>query len=160
MGLFDKLFQSKKIEICAPAKGELVPISNVSDPAFSEEMVGKGVALKPSEGRFYAPCDGTLAVLFPTGHAYCLKSSEGAEVLIHIGIDTVKLEGKCFTIHAKQGDEVKKGDLIVEVDLNGVKEAGYDTITPIIISNPDDFSNLEKKEGNVSAGEAAILLSK
>ena len=161
MGVFDKIFQNKKrIEICAPVNGEIVPIGEVPDPAFSQEMMGKGVALRPSEGKFYAPCDGKLVVLFPTGHAYCLKSSDGAEVLIHIGIDTVKLQGKCFTTFAKQGDDVKKGDLIVEVDLEGVKNEGYETITPVIISNHGDFKDLEKKEGVVKAGEAVVLLSK
>ena len=160
MGLFNKIFQSKEIEIGSPVNGEIVPITTVPDPVFSQEMVGRGVAIKPTDGKFYAPCDGKLAVLFPTGHAYCIKSSEGAEVLIHIGIDTVKLQGNHFTIHGTQGSDIKKGDLIVEADLEAIKIAEFDVITPIIISNHGDFSNFEKKEGTVSAGEAVILLTK
>ena len=160
MGLFDKLFQGNKITIASPVNGEIVPITQVKDDTFAQEMVGKGVAIIPSDGKFYAPADGSLVVLFPTGHAYCLATDDGAEILVHIGIDTVKLQGEHYTIHAKQGDIVKKGDLIVEVDLEGVKDAGYDIITPMIISNHAKFSDLEKKSGTVSAGDAAIVLSK
>ena len=160
MGLIDKIFHGKTIEISAPVSGDIVPISTVPDPVFSQEMVGKGIAIMPSDGKFYAPCDGRLVVLFPTGHTYCLNSSDGAEVLIHIGLDTVKLNGRCFNAHAKQGDEVKKGDLIVEVDIEGVKAAGFNTVTPIIISNPGEFSDMEKKEGTVSVGDAVIILTR
>ena len=160
MGLFGKIFQNKKIEIASPVNGEIVPVTTVPDPVFSQEMVGRGVAIIPSDGKVYATCDGKLAVLFPTGHAYCIKSSDGAEVLIHIGIDTVKLQGNHFTIHGEQGNDVKKGDLIVEADLEAIKLAGFDVITPIIVSNHSDFSEFEKKEGTVSAGEAVILLTK
>jgi PTS system beta-glucosides-specific IIC component len=160
MGLFDKLFQGNKIEISSPVKGEIVPITQVPDETFSQEMVGKGVAIVPSDGKFYAPADGELVALFPTGHAFCINSSDGAEILVHIGIDTVKLEGKYYTIHGKQGTSVKKGDLIVEVDIEGVKSEGYNVITPMIVSNFSKFSNLEKKSGAVDVGDAAIVLSK
>ena len=160
MGLFDKLFQGNKIEIASPVNGEIVPISQVPDDTFSQEMVGKGVAIVPSDGKFYAPCDGDLIALFPTGHAFCINSADGAEVLVHIGIDTVKLQGQNYTIHATQGMKVKKGDLIVEVDLEGVKAAGYNVITPMVVSNHAKFSGVEKKSGAVAAGDAAILLSK
>ena len=123
-------------------------------------MIGKGVAIIPSDGKFYAPADGQLVALFPTGHAYAINTDDGAELLVHIGIDTVKLNGEYYTIHAKQGDSVKKGDLIVEVDLEGVKSAGYDSITPMIVSNHSKFSSLEKKSGTVSAMDPAIVLTK
>ena len=160
MGLFDKLFQGNKVEIASPVKGEIVPITQVPDETFSQEMVGKGVAIIPADGKFCAPADGELVALFPTGHAFCINSSDGAEILVHIGIDTVKLEGKYYTIHGKQGDTVKKGDLIVEVDIEGVKSAGYNVITPVIVSNYSNFSNLEKKSGTVEAGDLVIALSK
>ena len=160
MGIFDKLFQNNKIEIASPVRGEIVPITQVSDPTFSEEMVGKGVAIVPSEGKFYSPADGTLVSLFPTGHAFCINTVDGAELLVHIGIDTVNLKGEFFNICATQGSEVKKGDLIVEVDLDGVRNAGYEVITPIVIANHGKFSKLEKMTGAVNAGDAAILLSK
>ena len=160
MGLFDKLFQGNKIEIASPVNGEIVPVTQVPDETFSQEMVGKGVAIIPSDGKFYAPTDGELVALFPTGHAFCLNSADGAEILVHIGIDTVKLKGQFFTIHATQGASVKKGDLIVEVDLEGVKNAGYNVITPVVVSNFANFSDVEKKSGSVAAGGAAIVLSK
>jgi PTS system beta-glucosides-specific IIC component len=160
MGIFDKVFQGSKIEIGSPVKGKIVPIDTVSDPAFAQELIGKGVAIIPEDGNFYAPANGTLAALFPTGHAYAVNTDDGAEVLVHIGIDTVKLNGQFFDIKAAQGDVVKKGDLIVTVDLEGVKAAGYDVVTPVIISNSGQFSKIEKKDGNVTAGEAVVLLNK
>ena len=160
MGLFDKIFHGNLIEIASPVAGEIVPISQVSDPTFSQEMVGKGVAIMPSEGKFYAPSDGALISVFPTGHAFCINTRDGAELLIHIGLDTVKLNGEFFKVHASQGTDVKKGDLIVEVDLDGVRNAGYEIITPVVISNHGKFSKLEKKTGTVAAGDAVILLGK
>lgn len=160
MSFFDKMFHGNKIEIGAPVSGEIVPVTDVRDPTFSEEMIGKGVAIIPSEGRFYAPEDGTLVALFPTGHAYAINTDSGAEILVHIGLDTVELNGEFYTIHATQGQHVNKGDLIVEVDLEGVKNAGYDYITPLIVSNHANFSKFEKKSGKVSALDAAIVLSK
>lgn len=160
MGIFSKIFQNNTIEIATPVAGEIVPIGRVSDPVFSEEMIGKGVAVIPEDGRFCAPADGELAAFFPTGHAFCVLTEDGAEVLVHIGIDTVKLEGRHFTPHARQGDMVKRGQLIVEVDLEGVKSEGYEIITPVMISNPDKFAGLEKKEGRAAAGDTAIVLKK
>ena len=160
MRLINKLFNRRMIELGAPVSGKIVPISQVSDPIFAQEMIGKGIAIIPEDGKYYAPCDGHLSVLFPSGHAYALKNRDGVDVIIHIGIDTVKLNGKNFTIHAKQGQEVNKGDLIIEVDINAVKEAGFDIITPMVISNPGMFNDLEKKGGHVTAGDPAIVLTK
>ena len=160
MGIFDKLFQGNKVVIGSPVTGKIVPIDTVSDPTFAQEMIGKGVAIIPEDGNFYAPASGTLVALFPTGHAYALNTDDGAEILVHIGIDTVKLNGQFYDVQAKQGDTVKKCDLIVIVDLEGIKAAGYDTVTPVIISNSNKFSKVEKKDGNVTAGEAVVLLNK
>ena len=160
MGLFGRLFSNNKIEIGSPVNGEIVPITDVQDPTFSEEMVGKGVAIIPSDGKFYSPADGKLIALFPTGHAYAINTDSGAEILVHIGLDTVELNGEYYKVNAKQGNPVKKGDLIVEVDLEGIKNAGYDVITPLIVSNHANFSKLEKKSGKISALEPAIILSK
>ncbi|MCR5403652.1 MAG: PTS glucose transporter subunit IIA [Butyrivibrio sp.] len=160
MGLFGKLFSGNKIEIGSPVNGEIVHITDVKDPTFSEEMIGKGVAIIPSDGKYYSPADGKLVALFPTGHAYAINTDSGAELLVHIGIDTVELNGEYFTVHARQGDTVKKGDLIVEVDLEEVKKAGYDVITPLIVSNHAKFNGFEKKSGKVRALEPAIILSR
>ncbi len=160
MGFLDKLFGGSKIEIGSPVNGEIVPITEVKDPTFAEEMIGKGVAIIPSDGKFYAPSDGTLVALFPTGHAYAINTDDGAEILVHIGLDTVNLAGKYYTVHAAQGDAVKKGDLIVEVDIEGVKSAGYDYITPVIVSNHKKYSGLTKNSGKVSALDPVIVLTK
>ncbi len=160
MGLFDKLMKGNMIEICSPVNGEVVSIDKVPDPMFAQEMIGKGVAIIPSDGKFVAPCDGELVALFETGHAYCINTNDGAELMVHIGIDTVKLKGQFYNTCAKQGDTVKKGNLIVEVDIEGVKNAGYDVITPVIISNYASFSNMEKKSGIVSAGDVVMTMKK
>ncbi len=154
------MIQDNKIAVASPVKGEIVPIRDVKDPVFSQETVGRGIAIMPDNGRFYAPADGTLAALYPTGHAFCIATDDGAELLIHIGLDTVKLNGKYFSIIAAQGQRVKKGDPIVEVDIDGIKSAGYEVITPVIVANPDLFSDIEKKSGHVEAGDTVLNLEK
>ena len=109
-------------------------------------MLGKGLAIIPSEGKVYAPFDGTVEALFATKHAIGLKSESGIEVLIHIGIDTVKLEGKGFTSHIAQGDMVKKGQLLVEFDIPFIKEQGYDVTTPVMVTNMDDYLDILKTD--------------
>ena len=117
----------------------LHPLSSAKDPVFAEGMMGQGVVIDPSEGKLYAPFDGQISLLFPTKHAIGLVSTEGTEVLIHIGIDTVQLDGKYFTSHVKQGDSVKKGQLLMEFDVEAIKEEGYEVQTPIIVTNSTDF---------------------
>ena len=113
--------KEKGIEIGSPVKGKTVAISNVSDPTFGEEILGKGVAIIPAEGRIYAPADGTIEMLFDTMHAVSMTTSEGVELLIHIGLDTVALKGEHFTAYKGNGDSVKKGELLIEADLDAVK---------------------------------------
>lgn len=127
----------------APAEGKAVPLSQVSDPTFGEGMLGDGVAIIPSQGKFYAPADGEVGMVFDTLHAVSLTADFGAEILIHVGLDTVKMKGDGFTGHVQAGDKVKKGDLILEVDLEKVKAAGYDIITPVLICNTDDYEKVE-----------------
>ena len=133
---------SKEINILSPMSGEVIDLSKVDDQAFSSGALGLGVAIIPSEGKVYSPCNGTISAFFPTGHALGIQSDDGAEILIHVGMDTVKLSGKGFTPHKKQGDIVKSGDLILEFDINTIKEAGYSIVTPIIITNPEDFTDV------------------
>lgn len=162
MKLFQNLFaKDNSILIGAPTAGKLVSIKEVSDPTFSEEVLGKGAAIIPADGKFYAPVDGTISTIFPTGHAAAITSSEGVEILIHIGLDTVKLEGKHFTIHAEEGQEIKKGDLLLEADLDQIKAEGYDIITPVIICNSDEYSEIQMMEpGDAAQGDDILKLQK
>lgn len=129
---------SKEV-IVSPVKGEIVPLEMVKDEVFSKGLLGKGIAIEPSEGKVVSPVDGVITTLFPTYHAIGITSDKGAEILIHIGMDTVQLEGKCFTPKIAQGDKVKAGQLLLEFDINGIKEAGLSVTTPIIITNPDKY---------------------
>ncbi len=147
--------------IYAPCKGEVVELKDVKDEVFSSGAMGKGVAIEPSEGKIYAPCDGKISVFFPTGHAIGIVADNGAEVLIHVGMDTVNLKGKGFTPKAKEGDVVKKGQLLLEVDLEEVKKANLSTITPVIITNTADMKDVvptDAKQANV--GDKLITVVK
>lgn len=162
MGLFDKILGKaggKEITIAAPVDGECVPISEVSDPTFGEEILGKGVAIRPSNGKIKAPADGTVSTIFPTGHAVAVTTKDGAEVLVHIGLDTVALDGKGFTKYVEEGAEVKKGDLLIEADLEEIKKT-HDVITPVVICNTDDYKEIQTHTGAVSAGDTILTLQK
>lgn len=135
--------ESGKKIVYAPAKGKAIPLSAVHDPTFASETLGKGMAIIPTEGKIYAPFDGTLDLLYDTMHALGLTSDDGIEVLIHVGIDTVKLNGKHFKAHAKSGDEVKKGQLLLEFDLDGIRADGYCIDTPVIITNTDEYGDVK-----------------
>ena len=165
MGLFQNIFGGGKkeevIEIFAPAAGKLVPLSEVSDPTFSEGILGQGAAVIPTGNQFFSPVDGTVNAVFPTGHAAALTSSDGVEVLLHIGLDTVKLNGKHFTIHVEEGQQIKKGDLLLEADLEQIKAAGYDTITPVIVCNTEELAEIAMAEVQaVEAGDVVLNLKK
>lgn len=129
--------------IVAPIEGKAISLEEVGDGVFSEGMLGKGVAIEPSVGRAVSPVDGTVSTVFDTKHAVGLTSDNGAEVLIHIGLDTVKLNGEHFNTHVKPGDRVKAGDLLVEFDIEKIKEAGYPTVTPVIVTNTDSYEDVE-----------------
>lgn len=147
--------------IGAPLKGEAVPSAEVNDPTFAEEMLGKGMAIKPAEGKVYAPFDGEVALVFDTKHAVSLVSAKGTEVLIHVGLDTVMLKGEHYTAHVETGAAVKKGDLLLEFDMEAIKAAGYDTITPIVICNSDDYKDIVRTTGKlVESGDTVMELEK
>ncbi len=161
MGFFKKLFGKKVDSVYAPMAGKAVPITEVPDPTFAEGMLGNGIAIEPAEGKVYAPCDATVDMMFTTGHAVSLVADCGAEILIHVGLETVGLEGKPFTVHAANGDKVKKGQLLIEVDLEAVKAAGLNTITPMLICNTDDYPTFNTFVGkNVTNADVVIELAK
>lgn len=132
----------KKETIKAPLTGKILPLNDVDDAAFAEEAMGKGIAVIPTDGKITAPFDGTVMALFPTKHAIGIMSESGCEVLIHMGIDTVKLEGKYFTAHVKQGDVVKQGDTLITFDMDAISSEGYSLQTPVIISNTKDYADI------------------
>ena len=157
------LFRKKEKNnvIGSPVKGKAVPLKEVSDPTFAEEMLGKGAAVIPEDGKFYAPADGEIGMVFDTLHAVSMTTDFGAEILIHIGLDTVKMKGEGFTGHVKAGDHVKKGDLLLEVDVEKVKAAGYDTVTPMLVCNTPDYASVEGITGNdVDPGDDAVVIEK
>lgn len=146
------------ISIASPVKGYAIPLQEVKDEVFSKGIVGRGAAVVPAEGKIYAPADAEVASVFDTKHAIGLVTEEGAELLIHVGLDTVELGGKCFTAYVSQGDKVKQGQLLLEFDMEAIRAAGYDLTTPVLVSNSDNYLDvLAEEKKDVEAG--AILLT-
>lgn len=130
---------SSSVDLKQPIKGEIISLAEVRDDVFSKKILGEGIAVKPLEGNLYSPCDGEVVMLFDTKHTLALRANNGAEILFHIGIDTVQLNGKHFEPNVKVGDIVKTGELLMKFDLKEIKAAGYDTVIPIIITNSDQY---------------------
>lgn len=151
---------SAKEEILyAPMTGKIIPIGEVEDEAFSTRALGDGIAIEPSEGKLYAPCNGEVSMLFQTKHAINIVSEGGAEILLHIGIDTVKLYGKYFEAHVKDGDKFKKGDLLISFDMEGIRREGYKLSTPMIVCNTTDYESVKPvAKGNVKHGDRVLEL--
>ena len=147
------------LDIPAPLTGEAVTLQDTGDETFAAEVLGKGAAILPSEGKVYAPFDATVATLM--GHAVGLEGRNGVEMLIHIGIDTVKLDGKHYTPHCAEGDEVKAGDLLMEFDIDAIKKEGYPVVTPVIITNTYDYQEITGQTGHpVAAGGTLLTVRK
>ena len=147
------------LDICAPLTGEAVTLQDTGDETFAAEVLGKGAAILPSEGKVYAPFDATVATLM--GHAVGLEGRNGVEMLIHIGIDTVKLDGKHYTPHCAEGDAVKAGDLLMEFDIDAIKKEGYPVVTPVIITNTYDYQEITGQTGHpVAAGGTLLTVRK
>lgn len=143
----------KEETLGSPVNGKVVPLSEVSDETFASEMLGATVAVEPSDGRILAPCDGEVINIFETGHAVCLTTQAGGELLIHVGVDTVKMEGKGFIKKVSDGAKVHAGDVLIEADLDAIKAAGYPATTMFILTNADQFGRVDKAEpGEISAG--------
>ncbi|MEH7094403.1 glucose PTS transporter subunit IIA [Neobacillus vireti] len=145
--------------IVSPLSGEIVPLSKISDPLFSTETVGKGIAIDPTKGEVLAPVDGVVTTLFPTDHAIGITSEGGAEILIIVGVNTINLKGEFFTSHVKQWDEVKRGDLLIEFEIENIKAAGYDVKTPVVITNTNQYLDvMPARDGKVTANDELIKL--
>ncbi|TSB46580.1 PTS sugar transporter subunit IIA [Alkalicoccobacillus porphyridii] len=160
--MFKKLFGLDKKEeqstpgeeaIVAAANGELVSIEDVPDPTFSQKMIGDGAAIKPIDGKVVSPVEGEILQVFPTKHAIGIRTAGGAEVLIHIGLETVNMDGEGFTAHVKEGDHVKIGDALVDYDLELVQEKAASTIIPIVITNHEELESVTvESAGELQAG--------
>lgn len=145
--------------VAAPIKGEVKPLSEVKDEAFSSGIMGQGCAIVPAEGKLYAPCDGEVTAFFPTGHAIGMTADNGLELLMHVGMDTVQMEGKGFSPKVAQGAKVKKGDLLLEFDLAEIEKAGYSSITPVIITNYTQFADIIPTDAaDVAVGDTLITI--
>ena len=151
----------QKTEIAAPMSGAVKPLGACSDEAFASEVLGKGVVIVPENGIVTAPFDGVVENLFATRHAIALKDKKGCSVLIHIGMDTVRLDGEGFKAFVKQGDTVKKGDKLLEVDINTVKAKGYSLETPVLVTDADQYADVVEMAGQtVKAGEPLLTVLK
>ena len=143
--------------LVTPIVGDVVALADVNDPVFSSGAMGQGIAVKPSQGVVYAPADAEVSIAFPTGHAFGLKTTNGAEVLIHVGIDTVTMNGEGFEAKVAQGDKVKAGDVLGTFDSNKIVAAGLDDTTMVIVTNTADFSSVDPVvTGSVAKGDALI----
>ena len=153
-------FLKRKVrEIKSPVDGQVVALESVDDEVFSKKLVGDGVAVIPMSNIFTAPIDGTVTKIFTTNHAYSIKSTKDLEVMVHIGLDTVSLEGKGFERIANEGDDVKAGDPIIRVDLAYIREHAKDIITPVIISDDSDVKNIEKRLNIVKSQDIIMEVS-
>ena len=164
MGFFSNLFPKTEQapafdgnKLYAPMNGKAVPITDVPDPTFAEGLLGNGIAIIPSDGKVYSPVDGTVETMFITGHAVCLKSSTGVEILIHVGLETVALQGSPFAIHCKDGDTVTKGQLLLEADLDAILASGHPIISPVLVCNNDEYPYFEIVTGERVTNDDVII---
>lgn len=154
-----KMFKKKGEQIFAPAAGTLMALADVPDPVFASGAVGEGFAVDPSEGNFVSPVDGELILVAKTLHAFAVRTAAGAEILVHVGMDTVKLKGEGFTAHRAKGESVKQGDLIISCDLAQMAPLVPSMVTPVLVTNGKDFAIAETEIG-ASARTPVITVRK
>lgn len=147
------MFGNSQKKIYAPADGKAVPLECVPDEVFSSGMLGKGFAVEPTSGNIYSPIAGTVVGISETKHAYTLKSLDGIEILVHVGIDTVKLGGKDFIPMVRVSDEIKAGDMIARAELSSIRAAGFKTVIPVVIANSDELDGIRFKYGETKGGK-------
>ena len=158
-----KMFEknAKTISLKAVEDGRTIPMDEVNDQTFAQELLGPGIALVPSNGTVVSPINGTIATVMDTKHAVCIQGEDGLELIVHAGLDTVELNGKYYQTYKEIGDQVKAGDVLLEVDLEEITKAGYDVTTPIVITNLGDYKITKCLTGQqVKAGEEVIQLTK
>ncbi|MEY8752841.1 beta-glucoside-specific PTS transporter subunit IIABC [Alkalicoccobacillus gibsonii] len=148
---------NQRTEVFSPINGSIVPLSDVNDDAFATEAMGKGIAIAPTDGNVYAPFNGKVAMVFKTKHAIGLVSEDGLEVLIHVGIDTVKLDGKYYKAFVQEGDQVNKGDLLLSFEADKIAAEGYELTTPVIVTNTSEYLDVVEGEGNTATNDTVIL---
>lgn len=160
MGFFSKLGKKKEFCIASPISGQAISAQEIEDETFCASLLGYTIGIQPADGKVYAPADGTVSIVFETGHAVGLQTADGAEVLIHIGIDTVSLNGEPFHTHVKEGDRVQQGDLLIEFDGDAIRAAGYSTTTAVIVTNTDAFAAIDEHIGAVTHGDTLLTVRK
>lgn len=164
MGFLEKLFAKEKktidVEIYSPITGELVSIEDVPDVVFSEKIVGDGIAIRPTGEQLVAPADGVINKIFDTNHAFSMTTKEGVELFVHFGVDTVELKGDGFKRIAQEDQQVKRGDVIIELESEKLKQSAKSILTPVVIANMEEIQHIDKRTGGVVAGESVILVLK
>ena len=155
MGLFSK--SKQWLELLSPMTGKVIPVEQCPDAVFAGKVLGDGVAVIPTDGRVYAPVDGKVVQVAHSLHAFCIVSDDGLEVLIHLGMDTVKLDGKGFPCHIAVGQQVHRGELVMEMDLPFIMDQGIPTVSPCIITNLEMIHNLKPLPGNATGGKTTVL---
>lgn len=164
--MFEKIFgkfkaSEKSFVLNSYANGRIIPVGDIDDEVFSKGMLGAGTAIEPSDGHIYSPCCGKVTHIFETKHAINIISDFGGELLIHIGIDTVKLNGEFFDVKVREGDRVNSGDLLCEFDMDGIKSAGYQIITPLVVCNSDEYKRIETRPPcDISVGNSILRIVK
>ena len=155
-----KKARAQKIEIASPMAGKVVKLADVPDEVFASAALGEGVAILPTDGKVYAPCDAVVTTLMDSGHAIGLLSDDGPELLIHVGLDTVNMNGAPFKYNVKANQQVKKGDLLLTADLAAIEKAGYKTHTPVIVTNTEDFAAVTATNvPNVKVGDKILTIA-
>nr|WP_280141297.1 PTS glucose transporter subunit IIA [Maridesulfovibrio ferrireducens] len=155
-----ELLESQAFKIFSPVEGEVIPIEETPDPVFAEKIVGDGVSIIPSGDTMFAPADGTIEKIYTTNHAFSMLTDDGIELFVHFGLDTVDLKGEGFTRVAEQGATVKKGDPVIRFDLELLSEKAKSVITPVVISNMDEFGEMTKVSGKVAVGDPILFIKK
>ncbi len=163
--VFDRILKSfgihgKSGELLAPIAGKVIPLSEVNEPMFASGSLGEGVAIEPTGSKVVAPSDAKVKAVFPTGHAVALHTNDGLDVLIHVGLETYKLDGRHFKVHASEGDEVKQGDVLIEFDAEALRDEGYDITAPILICNAVEFSSIKGNVGDTVSELDTIITTR